>query len=87
MADGFLELTSESLKTSQGISVLNEMLKKLFDVVAGDGEKVRVFTGFATPENVIVAKIGSLYLRQDGGAATSLYVKESGTGATGWIAK
>ena len=87
MADGFLELTTESVKTSQGISVLNDMLKKLFDVVAGDGENVRVFNGYGSPENVIKANIGSLYLRKDGGAGTSVYVKESGTGSAGWVAK
>ncbi len=40
-----------------------------------------------TPEAQIVAPVGSLALRTDGGAATTLYVKESGTGNTGWVAK
>lgn len=51
-------------------------------------------TGFATilvgegdPENSITALPGSLWLRTDGGAGTTLYVKESGTGNTGWVAK
>ena len=35
----------------------------------------------------VVAPIGSLYLRTDGGANTTLYVKESGTDGTGWVAK
>lgn len=35
----------------------------------------------------VKAPVGSIYLRLDGGAATSLYVKESGTGDTGWVAK
>lgn len=35
----------------------------------------------------IAAPVGSLYLRTDGGAATSLYVKETGTSTTGWVAK
>lgn len=48
---------------------------------------VRLFTGSGSPEGVITAPIGSLYLRTDGGANTTLYVKESGTGNTGWIAK
>jgi len=43
--------------------------------------------GAGDPENVVTANIGSLYLRTDGGANTTLYVKESGTGNTGWIAK
>jgi len=44
-------------------------------------------TGTGTPEGVVVASVGSLYTRSDGGAGTTLYVKESGTGNTGWVAK
>jgi len=44
-------------------------------------------SGSGTPEGVLVAAIGSLYTRTDGGAGTTLYVKESGAGNTGWIAK
>lgn len=44
-------------------------------------------TGSNTPEGVITAPIGSLFLRVNGGAVTTLYVKESGAGNTGWVAK
>jgi len=44
-------------------------------------------TGNGTPEGVITAAIGSLYTRTDGSTNTTLYVKESGTGNTGWVAK
>jgi len=44
-------------------------------------------TGTGSPENVVLAPVGSLYSRTDGGANTTLYVKESGTGNTGWVAK
>ena len=43
--------------------------------------------GSGSPEGVVTAPIGAYYSRTDGGAGTSLYVKESGTGNTGWIAK
>lgn len=43
--------------------------------------------GAGSPEGVVTARIGSIYQRSDGGAGTSLYVKESGTGNTGWVAK
>ena len=46
-----------------------------------------VMRGNGTPEAVIKAPIGTLYCRNDGGAGTTLYVKESGTGNTGWVAK
>lgn len=43
--------------------------------------------GPGTPEGAVTAPVGSLYSRTDGGAGTSLYVKESGAGNTGWVAK
>lgn len=53
-------------------------------VGASHGE---VMAGFGTPEAAVTAPVGSLYLRADGGAVTTLYIKESGTGNTGWVAK
>ena len=44
-------------------------------------------SGSGSPEGVLTANVGSLYTRTDGGASTTLYVKESGTGNTGWVAK
>ncbi|MCO6437235.1 MAG: hypothetical protein J5J06_09130, partial [Phycisphaerae bacterium] len=52
----------------------------------GAGEVVWT-SGSGSPESVVTAPVGSLYTRTDGGAATTLYVKESGTGSTGWVAK
>ena len=40
-----------------------------------------------TPEGAVTADIGSMFTRTDGGAGTTLYVKESGAGNTGWVAK
>jgi hypothetical protein len=42
--------------------------------------------GTGSPESAVTAPVGSLYRRTDGGASTSLYIKESGTGNTGWRA-
>lgn len=47
----------------------------------------QLVVGSGDPESVITAPIGSLYLRTDGGAGTTLYVKQSGTGNTGWAGK
>lgn len=44
-------------------------------------------TGAGSPEGAVTAPIGSLYTRTDGGANTTLYVKESGASSTGWVAK
>lgn len=40
-----------------------------------------------TPEGVVTAGVGSTLMREDGGAGTSFYVKETGAGNTGWVAK
>ena len=54
-------------------------------VVAFNLQRVR--HGSGTPESVVTAPPGTLYCNDSGGAATTLYVKESGTGSTGWVAK
>lgn len=43
--------------------------------------------GAGTPENVVTAPPGALYLDTNGGAGVTLYVKESGVGSVGWVAK
>lgn len=45
--------------------------------------------GTGSPEGVVTASVGTLYLREDGGANTTLYIKESGGAGTntGWVAK
>lgn len=45
------------------------------------------FSGSGTPEGAITAVKGSSFKRTDGGSGTGFYVKESGTGNTGWVAK
>lgn len=44
-------------------------------------------SGSGSPESVVTANPGTLYLNSAGGAGTTLYVKESGTGNTGWVGK
>ena len=47
---------------------------------------ITVTSGAGSPEGVISKPVGWLYLRTNGAAGTVLYVKESGTGNTGWVA-
>lgn len=51
-----------------------------------DGD-TQEWAGFGTPEGNVTAPIGSTYCNKSGGASTTLYVKTSGTGNTGWTAK
>lgn len=47
----------------------------------------RLHVGNGSPEGVVSASVGDMYNRKDGGVGTTLYIKESGTGNTGWVAK
>jgi hypothetical protein len=42
--------------------------------------------GSGTPESNYTAPVGSTYIRTDGGTGTTFYVKETGSGNTGWVA-
>lgn len=42
--------------------------------------------GTGSPEGVVTGNVGDIFHRTDGGSGTVLYVKESGTGNTGWVA-
>ena len=43
--------------------------------------------GTGTPEGSVIAGVGSVWQRTDGGAGTSVYIKESGNSNTGWVGK
>ena len=47
----------------------------------------RIQEGAGSPETVVTAPIGTLYIRTDGGTSTTLYIKEADPGLpTGWRA-
>ena len=46
----------------------------------------QILQGTGSPEGAVSAVVGSIYQRVDGGANTSVYVKETGSGNTGWTA-
>lgn len=52
----------------------------------GDGTGPVMRFGTGSPETNFAHPVGSIYMRTDGGASTTMYVKESGTGTTGWRA-
>jgi hypothetical protein len=45
-----------------------------------------IIWGTGSPESAVTAPVGSMFIRTDGGADSVLYMKESGTGDTGWSA-
>ena len=58
-----------------------------FSTSSGTFQDYGMFVGTGSPETVVTAGMGSLYLNKSGGAGTTLYVKQSGSGNTGWIGK
>lgn len=75
-----IDIGTSSLQFRQG-------LFRLVGVRTNGAAFAAVMGGSGSPEGVITGSPGYIYLRTDGGAGTSLYVKESGTGNTGWVAK
>ena len=81
-SSGSFTISNASLNSSNGYSNFNQYLNN-----GGVNASTSWTTGAGSPEGVVTASIGSIYSRTNGGANTSLYVKETGTGNTGWIAK
>lgn len=72
--------------TTSGTITLNVTGTPSFTSVTVNGAKWSAGNG--TPEGAVVGSVGDLFSRKDGGASTTLYVKESGSATnTGWIAK
>lgn len=73
--------------TDTGVGIYSGEVRGVGFRFDGTGSGPILKTGSGSPEGVVTAPVGSLYTRTDGGAGTTLYVKESGTGNTGWVAK
>lgn len=61
-----------------------EALAQLFSTLA----EVPFFVGAGSPNTVVTASPPAIYFNRTGGAAVTIYVKESGSATnTGWVAK
>lgn len=75
-------------KKGFGVLLGSPVLQAAIEFTNGSGTTITgEFAGAGSPEGVKTAPVGSTYRRTDGGAGTTFYVKESGTGNTGWVAK
>lgn len=94
-----LDLTANELELTKEILVrLSDAGYVLWSVTASTSNSdnqaevtlggAKVLAGTGIPNNVVVGSVGDLFVRKDGGASTTLYVKESGNDTnTGWVAK
>jgi hypothetical protein len=77
---------TQALDVSGNIKASNSYVSDAGIVLLGPSTytTIRALTG--SPEGVVTAEVGSLFLRKDGSAGTTLYTKVSGTSNTGWQA-
>lgn len=67
--------------SAEGVLYLNDGLSG-----AGVFQGPFVLAGNTSPEGAITARVGSVFLRGDGAVGSTLYIKQTGTGNTGWSA-
>ena len=83
-ADGSIDLYHNNAKkletTATGVEVTGAV--NTDSITLGT---VEILTGAGAPN--VAAPVGSMYLRTDGGGDTTLYIKETGTDSSGWVAK
>jgi hypothetical protein len=75
---GKFSLGKKSYKWSEG---------HMATIFLGATNSVMWTSGSGSPEGVLNSPVGSMYTRTDGGIGNTLYVKESGAGANGWVSK
>ena len=85
-------VTFEDQNTFETIFVLRHQFNwfgkaRFYQIGVGNTFDASFYSGTGSPENNVTAKIGSVYLRTDGGTTSTFYVKESGSDNTGWVAK
>lgn len=92
-ANTAVRLVSETTSASENQVLMNsasvdttKATFQLFVFLTTSGVRVE-HAGTGTPEGAIISGVGGLWRRTDGGAGTTLYVKESGTSNTGWVGK
>ncbi len=76
---------TDNVKT---LGVASNRFSKVFtaEVRLGDGS-IKLTSAGGAPEGLVTGNVGSIYTRSDGAGGTTLYIKEFGTGNTGWVAK
>lgn len=84
---GAVTIQSGGIYSQQALAASANVRAATHEVGGAASGNPTITSGTGSPEGVAVASVGSLYLRTDGGAGTTMYVKETGVGNTGWIGK
>lgn len=75
----FLQLVTNALNGSAVGNTTTQL------VTLGNG--LNIYVGSGSPNGVLAASPPSIYFNSAGGAGTTMWVKESGSGDTGWVGK
>lgn len=91
--DASLRVANKAGAAYPTLSSYNADMSTATFVVDGNGDlttfsgNMSITSGTAAPNGSVTANPGSIYLRTAAVADSTLYVKETGTGNTGWVAK
>ena len=87
-------VTADYTETSTQVTIPVEIISvDVIDIttgiLAGSGQVTvsLLSSGVGSPEGSKVGVVGSMYTDTAGGPGTTLYIKELGSGSTGWVAK
>lgn len=84
-AGGNVRVKDESTAVTLGQLLTTEATREL---KIGDSADAKIYSDTNTPEGVVTASRGSIFLRTNGGGGFTFYVKETGDATnTGWVAK
>lgn len=79
---------SVNMISGSGIAFLRAAGNPQFQLVnTVNSDSPGLYMGQGSPEGVVTATVGSIYMNTTGGAVTSVYFKESGSSNVGWAAK
>ena len=71
--------------STQDLGLSNIKWRTIYADTYSLAQFVNLQAGTGSPEGVVSSSPGGMYLRTDGAAGTTLYIKETGTGNTGWV--
>jgi hypothetical protein len=79
--------SGNNLKITNPISINSAGTQPDYWITEGNIYAPLKLKGTGSPEGVLAANVGTTYINLSGGVGSTFYVKETGTGNTGWTAK